>query len=129
MTTPTTPPKGLLLKADSIASPFQSEVQTSIASRPRKPRLVGILSTSSAPSRSYAAFTKKQCEALGLEFVLREVGAAVSQEMGEGEGAEEAIIEANGDEGVDGIMVYYPIFGAQQVCTAQFVYITRDSTE
>lgn len=108
MTTPTTPPKGLLLKADSIATPFHSEVQTAIASRPRKPRLVGILSTSSAPSRSYAAFTKKQCEALGLEFVLREVGAAVSggdAGRGEGEGVEEAIIEANGDEGVDGIMV------------------------
>lgn len=106
MTAPIEAPKGLLLKADSIAAPFHSEVQTAISNRPRKPRLVGILSTSSAPSKSYAAFTKKQCEALGLEFVLKEVGAAVGGGGGgEGEGVEEAIIEANGDEGVDGIMV------------------------
>lgn len=40
--------------------------------------------------------------------MLREVGAAVGggdAGRGEGEGVEEAIIEANGDEGVDGIMV------------------------
>lgn len=110
MTTPTSAPKGLLLKADTIASPYLTELQTAISSRPRKPRLVGILSTSSAPSRSYAEFTKRQCEALGLEFVLREVGAAVGggegeKGEGEGEGVEEAIVEANGDKGVDGIMV------------------------
>lgn len=102
--------KGLLVKADGIAATFRAEVQSSLASvlssaSSRKPKLVGILSTSSAPSRSYAQFTKKQCEEFGIEFMLRTTGAAESGELGEGEGVEDAIIEANEDESVDGIMV------------------------
>ncbi|OCH95903.1 NAD(P)-binding protein [Obba rivulosa] len=105
-------PKGVLLKADPIANTFRDEIRVSLAG-PKPPKLVGILSTSSAPSKSYAEFTQKQCEALGVEFVLRKVGAAAG-DGGEGEGVEEAIIEANEDDSVDGIMVYYPIFGVQQ---------------
>ncbi|PAV21246.1 methylenetetrahydrofolate dehydrogenase (NAD+) [Pyrrhoderma noxium] len=106
--------KGLLVKADGVADTFREEVKKSLAAFSRPPKLVGILSTSSAPSRSYAQFTKKQCEELGVEFILKTVGAAESTEFGEGEGVEEAIIEANEDDSVDGIMVYYPIFGVQQ---------------
>ena len=108
--------KGLLVKADVIANTFRSEVNASLessfpssSSDRRRIKLVGILSTSSAPSRSYAQFTKKQCEEFGIEFVLKETGAALSggegQGLGEGEGVEEAIIEANEDDSVDGIMV------------------------
>ncbi|KAI0065771.1 methylenetetrahydrofolate dehydrogenase [Artomyces pyxidatus] len=112
--TPYAVPKGLLLKADSIAAPFNAEVRESLASRPRPPKLVGILSTSSAPSRNYAEFTRRQCEALGVSFVLKEVGSARDADAADGEGVEDAIIEANEDASVDGIMVYYPIFGVQQ---------------
>ena len=98
--------KGLLVKADGVADTFREEVKKSLAAFSRPPKLVGILSTSSAPSRSYAQFTKKQCEELGVEFILKTVGAAKSTEFGEGEGVEEAIIEANEDDSVDGIMVH-----------------------
>ncbi|KAJ7167649.1 NAD(P)-binding protein [Mycena filopes] len=54
----------------------------------RRPRLVGILATSSAPSKFYAEFTRKQCEDLGVDFVLKTT----------------AIIQANEDENIDGIM-------------------------
>ena len=97
--------KGLVIKADVIAETFHAEVRASLATCTRPPKLVGILSTSSAPSRSYATFTKKQCEKIGVEFILKEVGAALSTDLGEGEGVEEAIIEANEDTSVDGIMV------------------------
>ena len=128
--------KGVLLKADSIAETFRTEIRSALSSAPRKPKLVGILATSAAPSKFYAEFTKKQCDALGVEFVLKKTGAAVDESLAPGEGVEEAIIEANEDESVDGIMVrltychslckpnpmlrvcgqvYYPIFGAQQV--------------
>ncbi|KAG6902452.1 hypothetical protein C0995_016313 [Termitomyces sp. Mi166 len=100
--------KGLLLKADPIAATFRDEVKTTLAQCTRPPKLVGILATSSAPSRSYAEFTKKQCAELGFEFVLKETGAAVSSDLGEGDGVEEAIIEANEDESVDGIMIVSP---------------------
>ncbi|PFH51342.1 hypothetical protein AMATHDRAFT_142821 [Amanita thiersii Skay4041] len=106
--------KGILLKAEPIAATFIDEVRNTTAKCAQPPRLVGILATSSAPSKSYADFTRKQCEELGIEFVLKKTGAALSGELAEGEGVEEAIIEANGDDAVDGIMVYYPIFGGQQ---------------
>lgn len=98
-------PKGLLQSAEPIAETFREEVKNTLAVASRIPKLVGILSASSAPSRAYAEFTKKQCEALGVAFDLRAIGAASSGELGEGEGVEEAIIEANEDDSVDGIMV------------------------
>lgn len=98
--------KGLLLKADLIAAAFRDEVEKSLAECSRSPKLVGILSTSSGPSRTYAEFTRKQCESLGFEFVLKETGAALMNGgLGEGEGVEEAIMEANEDDSVDGVMV------------------------
>lgn len=126
--------KGLLVKGETIGDTFRDEVKSSLAQRPRPPRLVGILGTSSSPSKFYAEFTKKQCDSLGVDFVLKLTGAADNVEFGEGEGVEEAIIEANEDRDVDGIMVgvflthtcneltmdiykvYYPIYGGQQVC-------------
>lgn len=116
---------GVLLSAAKVAAPFEKEVKESLAALPRPPTLVAILSTSSAPSRTYANFARAQCEKLGVKFVLKEVGAGkwheqdgISKESvgGEGEGVEEAIVEANEDEGCDGILVFYPIFGGRQVC-------------
>ena len=109
---PAPSPKGILLKADTIAEPFLAELKASLAnspSRSRPPKLVGILATTNAPSRSYAEFTRKQCVGLGIEFELREVGAgadgASADGTSNGDGVEEAIIEANADNTVDGIMV------------------------
>ncbi|KAJ3551727.1 hypothetical protein NM688_g4540 [Phlebia brevispora] len=101
--------KGVLLKADPIAKTFRDEIKAALDSSPRPPKLVGILSTSSAPSKFYAEFTKKQCEDLGVEFVLKKIGAATDPTLDEGEGVEEAIIEANNDDSVDGIMVVSPL--------------------
>ena len=97
--------KGLLLKADSIAATFRDEVKQSLEQCRIRPKLVGILATSSAPSKNYAEYTKKQCDELGVEFALIKTGAAVSPDLGEGYGVEEAIIEANEDNSVHGIMV------------------------
>jgi|ERR1700722_1776656 len=96
--------KGVLLKADSIAATFCEEVKSSLEKCSRPPKLVGILATSSAPSQFYADFTKKQCEQLGVEFVLIKTKASDTGDSN-GEGVEEAIIEANNDDSVDGIMV------------------------
>ncbi len=97
--------KGVLLKADSIAETFRKEIKSALSSAPRTPKLVGILATSSAPSKFYSEFTKKQCDALGVEFVLKKTGSAADESLAPGEGVEEAIIEANEDDSVDGIMV------------------------
>ena len=97
--------KGLLLKSDPIASAFRDEIKAALLQSPRPPRLVGILATSAAPSKFYSEFTKKQCEDLGVDYVLKKVGAAADSSLDEGEGVEEAIIDANNDDTVDGIMV------------------------
>lgn len=97
--------KGLLVKADLIANAFRDEVKRALGDRTQRPKLVGILSTSAAPSKFYADFTRKQCEELGVEFLLKKTGAALSTDLAEGEGVEEAIIESNEDDSVDGIMV------------------------
>jgi methylenetetrahydrofolate dehydrogenase (NAD+) len=84
-----------------------------LAQATAKPKLVGILSTSSEPSKFYAEFTRRQCEDLGVEFVLKKTGAALQPGLAEGEGVEDAIIEANEDDSVNGIMVcgfYYPFY-------------------
>jgi hypothetical protein len=121
--------KGILVKADGIADTFRAEVKSAITACARRPKLVGILSTSSAPSRSYAMFTKKQCEELGIEFVLRTTGAAVQEGLGEGEDVEDAIIEANEDEGVDGIMARHltRIFETLRLSHLQYRCTTRFS--
>ena len=97
--------KGVLLKADAIAETFRTEIKSALSSASRPPKLVGILATNAGPSKFYAEFTKKQCDALGVEFVLRKTGAAADENLAPGEGVEEAIIESNDDDGVDGIMV------------------------
>lgn len=113
---------GKLLKADPIAEQFRSDIQKSIAAMnaspsARKPKLVGILAASaSKPSETYAEFTRKTCEALGVEYVLKRVGdkagaegeveSSASEPVEEGQGAvEDAIVEANADDSVGGIMV------------------------
>lgn len=62
-------------------------------------------------------FTRKSCESLGIEYELRQVGAArnsLGDQPNVSIGVEEAILEANEDDEVDGIMVYYPIHGGSQ---------------
>lgn len=115
---------GVLLTAAKVGAPFDKEVKASLATLARRPTLVAILSTSAAPSRTYANFAKSQCENIGVKFVLKEVGAGKTRQEGdtstplggEGEGVEEAIVEANEDDECDGILVFYPIFGGRQVC-------------
>jgi hypothetical protein len=120
--------KGLLLKADPIAAAFRDEVKRSLAECPKPPKLVGILATSSTPSKNYAEFTRKQCEELGVEFVLKKTGAALSSDQGEGDGVEEAIIEANEDDSVHGIMVCMLFLYRQCTSINSCIYSTERCT-
>jgi methylenetetrahydrofolate dehydrogenase (NAD+) len=122
---------GVLLTAGKVVTPFDKEVRESLAGLAKPPTLVAILSTSASASRMYANFAQAQCENIGVRFVLKEVGAGKWKEGdegekgGEGEGVEEAIVEANEDEECDGIIVFYPIFGGRQV-SLSFGPIARD---
>jgi methylenetetrahydrofolate dehydrogenase (NAD+) len=61
----------------------------------------------------YAEWTAKTCAETGVEFELRKV---TKLEL------EGKIDEANEDKAVNGIMVYYPVFGGKQVS----IYIKRE---
>ncbi|KAG8863755.1 hypothetical protein FRB96_007592 [Tulasnella sp. 330] len=122
-------PVGKLMKAESIAALYRTDVEATIIAfsskhQGKRPRIVGILATDSKPSEMYAEFTRKTCEGMGVDFVLKRVGGAVvvgekgkgqEESVGvDGDELEGSIIEANEDASVDGIMVYYPIFGGLQ---------------
>ncbi|WVF65641.1 hypothetical protein IAT40_000372 [Kwoniella sp. CBS 6097] len=111
--------QGLLVTAGKVHTPFKTELLHEMASprfNGKPPHLVGILATKKEDARTYAEFTKKACETIGINFELRLVGEAREGMDGEGVGidVEEAILEANDDSEVHGIMVYYPIYGGRQ---------------
>lgn len=88
---------------EAVAAPFRQAIVSTTSTASPKPKLVGILANTNAPSRAYAAWTAKACQAVGIEYELREIGA---QEGGDGtasqQDVEEAILEANQDAGVHG---------------------------
>ncbi|EIW67140.1 hypothetical protein TREMEDRAFT_45534 [Tremella mesenterica DSM 1558] len=119
MSEPSNPPQGLLVTASKVHVPFKSELLNVILSsrfKNRPPNLLGILATKKEDARTYAEFTRRACEQIGIDFELRLVGEAREgmDNAGVGIDVEEAILEANDDDNVDGIMVYYPIYGGRQ---------------
>jgi methylenetetrahydrofolate dehydrogenase (NAD+) len=82
------------------------EIQNLIkAQSNQRPTLVGFLANEDPFAVKYAEWTGKTCEETGIRFELRKV----DREKLEGE-----IIKANQDDQVNGIIVYYPVFGDRQ---------------
>ena len=88
-----------------VARKFRAELRAQIAELSQTLTLVGFLATDSAPSRTYAEYTRAGCVDVGIRFDLREVDRL---------GLEDAIEQANRDPAVHGIMAYYPIFGVER---------------
>ncbi|RKP11096.1 hypothetical protein THASP1DRAFT_11980 [Thamnocephalis sphaerospora] len=94
------------LLASGIAAKFTEELRSLIAARADgPPTLVGFLANEDPFAAKYAEWTGKTCEETGIKFELRRVDR---------ESLEEAIVDANGDVRVNGIIVYYPVFGDRQ---------------
>ncbi|CED85458.1 methylenetetrahydrofolate dehydrogenase (nad) [Phaffia rhodozyma] len=109
--------QGITLTAVKMYPPFKKELTSAIEqikANGGQLKLVGILGTAKEDAKTYAEFTKRSCEALGITFELRLVGQAIDSSVVAGEGVEEAIVSANNDDDVGGLMVYYPIFGGTQ---------------
>lgn len=68
--------------------------------------MVGLLANNDPAARQYAEWTGKACQADGLRYELRVLTDAVD--------VERALVDANEDPRVHGIIVYYPIFGHEQ---------------
>ena len=85
-----------------VAAKFDAEIKEYVASVATAPLLVGFLANSDSAALMYAKMTRRACERNGVRFELREVDKFA---------LEEAVIEANADTSVSGILVYYPVFG------------------
>lgn len=93
------------LLASTVAKPFIAEIMAGVQALDKKPVLVGFLANSDPAARMYAEWTAKTSESAGFTYELRVVDK---------EDLEEALIAANEDDAVDGIMVYFPVFGGGQ---------------
>jgi len=94
-----------ILDPSEVASAFRRDLREQIAALPHKLVLAGLLVADHGPSRTYAEYTRKGCDDVGVSFDLRHVQRL---EM------EQAVQRANADPGVHGIIVYYPVFGTEQ---------------
>ena len=63
---------------------------------------MSFLANNDPSAEQYAGVTKKSCAESGIIFELRKINR---------EALEDAIIEANDDATIHGILVYYPVFG------------------
>ena len=88
-----------------VAERYRAEIRQEIRALGTQLKVVGFLAGDYGPSLTYAEYTKSACEELGIAYELR---TSSRLEL------EQAIVEANEDPSVHGIMVYYPIFGNEQ---------------
>lgn len=91
--------------AEEVANVFKEEIAISCKALPAgvRPKLVGLLANADPASKQYAQMTARTLERDGMCFELREV---------EQDKLELALDEANADDDVHGIMIYFPVFGA-----------------
>jgi methylenetetrahydrofolate dehydrogenase (NAD+) len=104
--------------APVIASSLRSEIQQGVSQLARPPLLVGLLATLDPAAKTYADWTAKTCTDNGFAYELRQVAK---------DDMEEAIMAANTDSNVDGIIIYYPIHNNRQdQYLQQIVDVTKD---
>jgi len=104
------PAKGVKINAGIIAKSFRDEVKEKVGAMKLEgiepPLLVGLLANKDPAARKYAEWTGKACRADGLRYELRTLDDPIQVEA--------ALIDANDDPRVHGIIVYYPIFGQEE---------------
>ncbi|KAJ2723724.1 Methylenetetrahydrofolate dehydrogenase [NAD(+)] [Coemansia sp. Benny D115] len=88
--------------AAEVASNYMEEIKTEVSQKTTKPLLVGFLANDDPYAEKYAQSSSKHLAEVGLQFELRQVPR---------ESLEESIKQANTDEAVSGILVYYPVYG------------------
>ncbi|CAI1557844.1 hypothetical protein SEUBUCD646_0K02950 [Saccharomyces eubayanus] len=102
---------GRTILASKIAETFNTEIVNNVVEYKKThndegPLLVGFLANNDPAARMYATWTQKTSESMGFRYDLRVIE--------DKDFLEEAIIQANGDDSVNGIMVYFPVFGNAQ---------------
>jgi methylenetetrahydrofolate dehydrogenase (NADP+)/methenyltetrahydrofolate cyclohydrolase len=88
-----------------VARSFREEIRAEIRALHEPLVLVGLLAADHGPSATYAEYTRRGCDDVGVRFDLRHVKRL---------DAESAVLAANADTGVHGMLIYYPVFGTEQ---------------
>ena len=86
----------------AVAASFRAQLRSELAALPSRLTLWGLLAEGDAPSATYAAYTQRGCEDVGMGFALRSVRPDTAARV---------VREASDDPQVHGILVYYPIGG------------------
>jgi methylenetetrahydrofolate dehydrogenase (NADP+)/methenyltetrahydrofolate cyclohydrolase len=94
-----------IVDPSEVAATFRDELRGEIRALPEPLLFVGFLAADHGPSATYAEYTRRGCDDVGVRFELRPVKKL---------DAEAAILEANADPRVHGIFIYYPVFGTEQ---------------
>jgi 5,10-methylene-tetrahydrofolate dehydrogenase/methenyl tetrahydrofolate cyclohydrolase len=95
----------IIVDPSAVAAEFRGALRQQIAALPTPLRLRGLISGNHAPAHTYAEYTRRGCEEVGVSFDLMQVARLDVQA---------AIAEANRDADVHGILIYYPVFGTEQ---------------
>lgn len=102
--------KGVKVNSGVVATQFRDEIKAKVAQMKSEglepPLLVGLLANKDPAAKQYAEWTGKACQNDGLRYELRIVDDPID--------VENALINANEDPKVHGIIVYYPIFGQEE---------------
>lgn len=116
------PPQTLCktILANTIAKSLLAEVQSGLTKLSTPPHLLGILANDDPAAKIYADWTGKTCKDNGFNYTLKTVAK---------DDVEETIMAANQDAGVDGIIVYYPIFNNRQDQYLQQIVDVRKDVE
>lgn len=93
-----------IIDPSAVAADYRSALRQEIAALPTPLHLLGLISGNHAPAHTYAEYTRKACEELGVDFQLKNVARLE---------AEAAVAAANADPNVHGILIYYPVFGTE----------------
>jgi len=88
--------------ADRYNAEITAAVQSSVTAGRGRPRLVGLLANEDEAGAVYARMTKRACDKVGITYELRRPTRL---------DLEAAVIGANADPEVHGMIVYYPVFG------------------
>lgn len=89
----------------SVAEKYVDAIKQEVVALGCAIRVVGFIATDDVPSLSYARITRQKFTQVGITYDLIQI---------ERLDLEQAIMEANSDESIHGIFIYFPVFHSQQ---------------
>jgi hypothetical protein len=114
---PASPPVAITnLDLKALTTSLETLFRASTSSFPPL-KIVGLIGSTDKGCRAYARTVEKQCTSLGVIFERRDLCVGINGEevVPSFEGAKGAMKEINRMEGVDGLIVFTPIFGGEEV--------------